>query len=86
MPSTNYTRTVHVRGMEIEAAHIEDRPGGGATLDIEHPDGRKWRVGVSEQGKVKEIVTAWDSAGNVAPLEEPDWLDDALRQLAGVPA
>jgi len=86
MPSTNDTRTIRVRGIEIEAEHIEDRPGGGATLDIEHPDGRKWRVGVSEQGNIKEIVTAWDAAGQVVPAEEPEWLDDALRQLAGAPA
>jgi hypothetical protein len=86
MPSTNDTRTIHVRGMAIEAAHIEDRPGGGATLDIEHPDGRKWRVGVSGQGTVTEIVTAWEADGQVVPAEEPEWLDDALRQLAGAPA
>jgi hypothetical protein len=86
MSSTNDTRTVHVRGMEIETEHIEDRPGGGATLDIEHPDGRKWRVGVSEQGTVTEIVTAWDADGQVVAAEEPDWLSDALRQLAGAPA
>jgi len=33
-----------------------------------------------------EIVTAWDSEGQVVPAEEPDWLSDALRQLAGAPA
>ncbi len=75
MPSTNDTRTIHVRGMEIEAEHIKDRPGG-----------RKWRVGVSGQGTVTEIVTAWDADGLVVPAEEPEWLSDALRQLAGAPA
>jgi hypothetical protein len=85
MPA-NDTRTVHVRGTEIEAKHIEDRPGGGATLDIEHPDGRRWRVQVTAQGEVTTIVTAWDSDGQVVPAEEPDWLSDALRQLAGAPA
>ena len=86
MPSTNDTRTVHVRGMEIEAEHIEDRPGGGATLNIKHPDGRTWRVGVSGQGTVTEIVTAWEADGQVVPAEKPEWLDDALRRLAGAPA
>jgi len=86
MPSTNDTRTVHVRGMELEAIHIEDRPDGGATLDIEHPDGRRWRVGVSAQGTATEVVTAWNSEGQVAAAEKPDWLADALRQLAGAPA
>ena len=85
MPA-NPTRTVHVRGMEIEAEHVEDRPGGGATLNIEHPDGRRWRVAVTSQGTVDEIVTAWDADGQVTAGTEPNWLADALRQLAGAPA
>jgi hypothetical protein len=85
MPA-NPTRTVHVRGMEVDAEHIKDRPGGGATLDIEHPDGRRWRVGVTSQGKVDHVMTAWDAEGQVVASEEPDWMEDALRQLPGQPA
>ena len=85
MPA-NPTRTVHVRGMAVEAEHVEDRPGGGATLDIEHPDGRCWRVAVTSQGTVDEIVTAWDADGQAVAGDEPGWLADALRELAGAPA
>ena len=85
MPA-NDTQTVHVRDRDVEFTKVEDRPGGGATLDIKHPDGRRWRVAVTSQGTVDEIVTAWDADGQVVAGAEPDWLADALRQLAGAPA
>jgi hypothetical protein len=85
MPA-NPTRTVHVRGMEVEAEHIEDRPSGGARLDIEHPDGRRWRVVVTSQGTVSAVVTERDADGQLVEPTEPEWLGDALRRLAGAPA
>lgn len=84
MPA-NETRTVYVHGREVEFTKREDRPGDGAVLDAEADD-RKWRIEVTSQGEVDEVVTAWDSDGNVVAGEEPDWLSDALRQLAGAPA
>jgi len=84
MPPTNDTRTVAMHGIEIEVTHLKDRPGGGATLDIETDD-RRWRVDVTATGDLDGIVTTWRD-GQLATLEDPDWLGELLTRLAGAPA
>jgi len=82
MPSTNDTKTVTMHGMEIEVTHLEDRPGGGARLDIEVDDGRRWRV-VCDGFDIDHIEMTWRD-GEPADLDRPSWLDDAIARL--VPA
>ena len=77
---TNETRTVRLDGSEIEIEHLADRPGGGARLDVDHEDGRRWRVQVTGTGKVDEIETTWRD-GQLADLDEPDWMDDLLARV-----
>jgi len=84
MPSTNDIKTVTMHGMEIEVTHLEDRPGGGARLDIEADD-RRWRVDVTATGDLSEITTTWRD-DQVADLEEPYWMADLLSRLAGATA
>jgi hypothetical protein len=78
---TNETRTVRLDGDEIEIEHLDNRPGGGARLDIEHPDGRRWRVQVTGTGKLDEVETTWRD-DQLADLDEPDWMDDILARAS----
>jgi len=79
MPA-NDSGTIQFRGNDLEIEH-RGPEGAGARIDIEHEDGRKWRVIVSRSGNLKEIETTWRD-GQLADLEEPDWLEDVLTQLA----
>jgi len=78
--SANQTRTVYVHGRAVEFTKHEERPGGGAVLDVEADD-QKWRIEVTSQGKVNEVRTSWDEQGNVVESSRPEWMDDALRAL-----
>lgn len=66
-------------GEEVEIEHVEELANGGARFDIEAPDGRKWRVGVTRIGNV-EVVTSWRD-GVLADLSEPDWMADVIARL-----
>lgn len=68
-------------GHELTIEPIKDLSGGGSRLDVEHADGRRWRVDVTSTGEIDEIVTTWQD-GELQDLGEPDWLDDALARLA----
>lgn len=76
-------RTVRLDGQEIEIEPVDPLPGGGARVDVETDDDRKWRVDVTSAGKKDTIVTTWRD-GTLADLEEPDWLEEALSRLARV--
>ena len=80
MPSNNESHTMTILGEEITVEHRGPN-GSGARIDIEHADGRKWRCLVTGTGKLDEIETTWRD-GQLADLEEPDWLEDVLTQLA----
>lgn len=67
-------------GTEVEVEHVKPLSGGGARLNIEHPDGRRWLLDVTRNGST-EIVTTWRD-GDLANLEVPEWLDDTLSLAA----
>ncbi|WP_459191800.1 hypothetical protein [Halosimplex sp. J119] len=76
MPDTMHT----FDGTEVDVKHVKPLANGGARLDVEHPDGRKWRLDVDRNGE-SEIVTSWRD-GELADLEIPEWLDANLQQVA----
>ncbi|GGN84471.1 hypothetical protein [Haloarcula pellucida] len=78
MPDTIDTIEVHT-GDEVEVEHIKELSNGGARFDFSTED-RRWRVDVSKSGKT-EIVTTWEY-GQLADLDEPEWLGDVTVRLA----
>jgi hypothetical protein len=58
MPGTNDSETIRFDGNEIEIEH-RGPEGSGARIDVEHQDGRKWRVIVSRSGELQEIETRY---------------------------
>jgi hypothetical protein len=72
-----HTTTVH-GGIEVEVEHVDALANGGARFDI-RSDGKRWRVDVQRSGEV-EIVTTWKD-GQLADLDEPEWLDDVVSRL-----
>lgn len=72
--------TIHIGNEKVDVERIENRTGGGALLDLKHEDGRMWRIVVKSTGKLDYIETTWRD-GELADLDEPDWLDDVLAQL-----
>jgi len=75
------TMTMHdYDGNEVEAEKIDVPGAGKARLDIEHPDGRRWRLDVTCSGDA-EIVTTWRD-DELADLNVPEWLEDNLSRLA----
>lgn len=73
--------TLERDGKEITVVPVEPRPGGGARLDVETDDGRKWRLDVRRTGEVKNVITTWRD-GELEDLDQPTWLDDVLVQVA----
>lgn len=73
--------TLIIGGEEIETEHIKRLPSGGARFDFQTGI-KRWRVDVSRSGDT-EIVTTWRD-GELADLDEPDWLDDLVAMLATV--
>jgi len=71
--------TLTIRGTEIEATHIDALANGGARFDFETARDR-YRVDVSRSGET-ELVTTWRD-GQLADLDEPEWLDDVVARLA----
>lgn len=73
------TVTVHLYGNEIDIEQIEQR-GSKVVLDI--TEGAKtWRCVVKSTGTLDHIETTTRN-DQLADLDEPDWLDDVLAQLA----
>ena len=73
--------TLRLHGTEITITYVESR-GSGACIDIEQ-GGRRWRVEVSAQGELEAIETTWRD-GQLADLDQPDWLGDALARTRAV--
>jgi hypothetical protein len=67
-------------GEEVTIEHVKTLATGGARFDFSTDD-RKWRVDVSKSGKNTEIVTTWEH-GQLADLDEPEWLGDVTVRLA----
>ncbi|QLH82440.1 hypothetical protein [Halosimplex pelagicum] len=76
------TMTMHdYSGTEVEVEKLDDAGAGGARLDVEHPDGRRWRLEVSRSGE-PEVVTSWRD-GELCDVDVPEWLEDNLKRAAG---
>lgn len=67
-------------GTKVDVEHIQPLAKGGARLDVEHPDGRRWLLDVTRNGNA-EIVTSWRDS-ELAELDIPEWLDDNLSRIA----
>lgn len=72
---------IRIGETKLDLDVVKPRSGGGARVDVETADGRKWRVDVTSTGDMDSIVTTWRD-GELADLEEPDWLEDILARLA----
>jgi len=71
--------TITIGGTEIEPEHVKPLSSGGARFDFE-TERKRWRVDVSRSGET-ELVTTWRD-GELADLDEPEWLDDVVAMLA----
>jgi len=69
-------------GDEVEVEVIKPLAGGGARVELDATGGGRWRVDVTRSGELKDVVTSWNSAGELADVEIPDWADDILMRLA----
>lgn len=69
-------------GEEIDYEYLEPRPAGGARFDIEAEDGRKWRIDITRSGQ-HDLVTSWNSDGDLDDVPLPDWLEDVVAQIGG---
>jgi hypothetical protein len=72
--------TTTVRGREVTVEPVRQLEGGGARVDVEAADGRRWRLDVPRSGTDPELVTSWRD-GQLADLQVPDWIDDVLLRL-----
>jgi hypothetical protein len=69
-------------GTEVDVDVIKPLSGGGARVEIDAVDGARWRLDVTSTGELSEVVTSWNSEGELADKEVPDWVDDILLRLA----
>lgn len=67
-------------GTTVDVEHVHPLKQGGARLNVEHPDGRRWLLDVTRNGN-PEIVTSWRD-DELADLDIPEWLDDNLTRIA----
>jgi hypothetical protein len=78
-------------GREAEFRLLEhDRDDDGVTtarLEIQGPDGRRWRLSVEEDVSQRNedwnigIIASYDRNGKLADVDLPDWIDDVLMRL-----
>jgi hypothetical protein len=73
------TKTVRWDGMEIEITRLGPS-GAGVKLDVDAPDDRRWRLDVTRSGNY-EVLTTWNSDGDLDDVAEPPWLGDVLEQV-----
>jgi len=69
-----------IYGHDLTVELIEPR-NSKRVVDVEHDDGRKWRLVVNSQGEIDAVETTWRD-GQLSDLNQPDWLDDAMARLA----
>jgi len=67
-------------GEDLTIELVEPR-NSKRVVDVEHDDGRKWRLVVNSRGEIDEVETTWRD-GQLADLDQPDWLDDVMARLA----
>lgn len=82
MSATNDTHELTVYENELAVTFREMRAGGKREIDIEHEDGRKWRVVATAMGTLDHVETTWRD-GQLADLDQPEWMDDLFARLAG---
>jgi hypothetical protein len=71
-------------GAEVAIEPVNELGGGGARVDVDQVEGPRWRVDVTRTGQLETVVTSWDSDGQLADVEAPEWLDDVLARLRQV--
>lgn len=81
MPATETDTIVRPGLPETEIKHVGPQPNGGARVDVDVEGGPQWRLDVTKSGNY-EIVTSWNSAGNLADVPVPDWVAAELRDMA----
>lgn len=74
------TTTVETHtGERVEITHVGTQ-GEGARIDVAAADGRRWRLDVTRQGEY-EIVTRWNSDGELDDVPVPDWMDSIVSRM-----
>jgi hypothetical protein len=69
-------------GTEVDVDVIKPLSGGGARVELDATDGGRWRLDVNSTGSDYEVITSWNSAGELADVDLPDWAEDILLRLA----
>ncbi|WP_135828551.1 hypothetical protein [Halorussus halobius] len=67
-------------GTEVGFEDVKPLSGGGARVDLDAENGPKLRLDVTKSGKY-EVVTSWNADGELADVDEPDWVEDIVAQL-----
>jgi hypothetical protein len=67
-------------GEDLTIELVEPR-NSKRVVDVEHDDGRTWRLIVNSQGDIDEVETTWRD-GQLADLDQPDWLEDVMARIA----
>jgi hypothetical protein len=69
-------------GTEVEVDVIKPLSGGGARVELDAVDGGRWRLDVNSTGRDYDVLTSWNSHGELADVPVPDWAEDILLRLA----
>lgn len=74
-------REIQIGQKSITIDHERDTPGGGAIMSVK-TDIREWVVDVASTGSYEIVETT--RGGELAELEEPEWLEDAVASVGPV--
>jgi len=69
-------------GTEVEVDIIKPLSGGGARVELDTNDEGRWRLDVNSTGNDYDVLTSWNSRGELADVPVPDWAEDILLRLA----
>jgi hypothetical protein len=67
-------------GTTVTVTPVKRLADGGARMDIEADDGRRWRVDIPKSGDGTELVNSWED-GTLADLPKPDWLGEVVARI-----
>jgi hypothetical protein len=67
-------------GTTVTVTPVKQLSNGGARMDIETDDGRRWRVDIPKTGGGTVLVNSWED-GTLADLPEPDWLGEVVARI-----
>jgi hypothetical protein len=67
-------------GTTVTVTPVKRLADGGARMDIEADDGRRWRVDIPKTGDGTELVNSWED-GTLADLTKPDWLGEVVARI-----